>query len=83
MEENIINIKNPQEEFYKLLEIKEPRRYILLVNDEYKGRMSGIFWNAIINYFYKVEFVILKENVLYELEDIYYCRRKTDGAERN
>lgn len=67
-----IERKKPEEEFIKLLSIREPRKYILKINNKYKKYMYSIFWNTLIKYFYKVEFTNLKDDILYEIEDIYY-----------
>lgn len=71
MENIYIERKNPQSEFYNLLYVKGPNRYILRINNKYKCVMSAIFWNTLIKYFHKVKFIDLKDDILYEIEDIY------------
>lgn len=77
MEENsCIEEKEPKEEFYKLLYIEEPRRYILRINDKYKKYMDALFWNTIIKYFHSVYFVVLPDDIFYECEDTYFYKEK-------
>ena len=71
MKDFYIERKNPKEEFNKLLNVKDPGRYILRINDKYKNCMTAIFWNILIKYFNSVRFVVLPEDVMYEYEDIF------------
>lgn len=66
-----VYVENPQNKFYNLLYVKFPNKYNLRINNKYKYVMSAIFWNTLIRYFYKVEFIDLKDDILYEIEDIY------------
>lgn len=58
------NIKN---KFNQLLLCNNEKRCILSINKEYKNYMTAIFWNLIIRYYNKVEFVKLDDDILYQI----------------
>ena len=72
MNNTYIDFKNPEEEFDKMLNIKDPGRYALCINNKYKNYKQKDFWNTMIRYFYCVIFEDLPEDVLYEYKDIVY-----------
>lgn len=71
MENTYIERKKPEEEFIKLLDVREPGKYILRINNKYKKCMSAIFWNTLIRYFNQVIFVQLADDILYEYKNIF------------
>lgn len=62
--------ENVSKKFIKLLENREAKQYNLKVNKKFTNSIPAIFWNTIIKYYNKVEFVKLDADELYILEKI-------------
>lgn len=73
MDNCYVYIKNPEEEFNKLLSVKDPREYILRINSNYVKYMDNDFWDVLAFRFYRIYFVVFLDtnDILYEYENIY------------
>ena len=66
----IIEKKDIPKTLVRLLENREANQYNLKINKRFHSSMSLNFWNTIIRYYNKVEFVELKYDEIYVLEKI-------------
>ena len=66
----IVEKKDVPKELVRLLENREPYKYNLKINKKFHRSMSPNFWTTIIIYYNKVEFVELKDDEIYILEEI-------------
>lgn len=73
MDNCYVYIKNPEEEFNKLLSVKDPGEYILRINSNYVKYMDNDFWDVLAFLFYRIYFVVFLDtnDILYEYENIY------------
>ena len=73
MDNCYVYIKNPEEEFNKLLSVKDPGEYILRINSNYVKYMDNYFWYVLAFRFYRIYFVVFLDtnDILYEYENIY------------
>lgn len=66
----IVEKKDVPKTLVRLLENRKANKYNLKINKKFHGSMSANFWNTIIRYYNKVEFVELKDDEIYVLEEI-------------
>ena len=73
MDNCYVYIKNPEEEFNKLLSVKDLGEYILRINSNYVKYMDNDFWDVLAFLFYRIYFVVFLDtnDILYEYENIY------------
>lgn len=73
MDNCYVYIKNPEEEFNKLLSVKDTGKYILRINSNYVKYMDNDFWDVLAFLFYRIYFVVFLDtnDILYEYENIY------------
>ena len=73
MDNCYVYIKNPEEEFNKLLSVKDHGEYILRINSNYVKYMDNDFWDVLAFLFYRIYFVVFLDtnDILYEYENIY------------
>lgn len=70
MDDTGIIKENIPKMFLKLLQNREAYKYNLKINTKYRNSMQVIFWNIVIRYYNKVEFLNLDDDKVFILEEI-------------